>query len=233
MEKVAVIRGGLGSQIILLAMEIALGRNIEIVVYSLTGYNSFHLKVVKKEDIGKEYLQYALDCSIPLEYKRFPADKAQMNSRKFAAIFANKEHVDNIIKPKKYKPFDGNVMHIREWDSKVLSEKENSFWIDAYDCKYGITDNLDYASQFNVEIVGSPTDGGLEDWLMLANSAVTCVGPPSMFTLSAAYFNPNLQLKIVKPTDASDRVFGGEYRVKTLNKTAEYFIKNLENVTYA
>ncbi len=85
---------------------------------------------------------------------------------------------------------------------------------------------------FGLNYTDDPEDT-IGDWLKLANSRTTCVGPFSTFTLMAAYFNPALELKVVEPQEANGHVWGGNERIESGKRHLALFVKHLSNVSYA
>ncbi|MEC7085355.1 MAG: hypothetical protein VXW60_04395, partial [Bacteroidota bacterium] len=95
-----------------------------------------------------------------------------------------------------------------------------------------VTDSVDHCKKFGLNYTDEP-ENTIGDWLKLANSRTTCVGPFSTFTLMAAYFNPALELKIVEPQGANGHVWGGHERIESGKRHLALFVKHLSNVSYA
>jgi hypothetical protein len=229
---VSKIRGALGTQVMCLAIDIAEHEdNIDTISYNLSGYNEQHLKMLKLQVLGVEFLDRVLDLSFSPEYVKGPGPS--LNNKKIEFMLQNRDKVLKYSQAKKYDSFDGNVLHVRKWDSDLLDDDDYFQLIEKYNCKYVITDDAKYCERFNLQMNEDP-ENEVIDWLMLCNSDVTCVGPFSTFTLLAAFYNKKLNMKVcISEKNYDGRVWGGNGKENINKEVTKLFVKHLSNVNYA
>ena len=226
------IRGGIGTQVLGFVINLAkYGKKITSVSYNTGGYPAEQRKIMKAGSV-QEYIDKCLDVLFPVEYNNVPNGKTILNDESIEYALKNITSAIFLAGPKNADGFNEPVLHVRKHDYDTLSDKRYFDLIAKYGCKNIITDSVEHCKQFGLKYTEDPEDT-IGDWLKLANSDTTCVGPFSTFTLMAAYFNPNLQLKVVEPQEANGHVWGGNERIDSGKRHLALFVKHLSNVSYA
>jgi len=225
------IRGGIGTQVLGFAVNLArYGNNITSVSYNTGNYPAEQRKIMKAGSV-QEYIGKCLDVIFPIEYNNVPHGKTILNDESIELALKEIMRVIFHAGPKETKGFSKPVLHVRKHDYDTLSDEKYFDLIKEYQCENIVTDSVEHCEQFGLKHTESPEDT-VSDWLKLANSSTTCVGPFSTFTLMAAYFNPTLILKVVEPQKANGHVWGGNERIESGKRHLALFVKYLSNVSY-
>ena len=226
------IRGGIGTQVLGFVINLAkYGKKITSVSYNTGGYPAEQRKIMKAGSV-QEYIDKCLDILFPVEYNNVPNGKTILNDESIEHALKNITSTIFLAGPKNADGFLDPVLHVRKHDYDTLSDEQYSNLISKYKCKNIVTDSVEHCKQFGLNYTEDPEDT-ICDWLKLANSRTTCVGPFSTFTLMAAYFNPALELKVVEPQEANGHVWGGNERIDSGKRHLALFVKHLSNVSYA
>jgi len=226
------IRGGIGTQVLGFVINLArYGDKITSVSYNTGDYPDEQRRIMKAGSV-QEYIDKCLDVLFPVEYNNVPNGKTVLNDESIEFALKNITRAIFLAGPKRTDGFLDPVLHVRKHDYDTLSDEQYSNLISKYKCKNIVTDSVEYCKQFGLKYTEDPEDT-IGDWLKLANSDTTCVGPFSTFTLMAAYFNPNLELKVVEPQEANGHVWGGNARIDSGKRHLALFVKHLSNVSYA
>lgn len=225
----SIIRGGIGSQIMCMASDVAEHGAVGQFAYSLTGYTRLHKKELKLEDLGKTYLQDTMNFEWEPSFIYDGTGKGNTGISALKHMIAQRDKVVSMVSPKEREGTESNIVHVRKYDADQLDEEEYWMLIEDHDCTRLITDDPAWCERFELET--SETSNPAEDWLMLANSKATCVGGFSTFTLMAAYFNPDLEVKLTfGEGNRVNRLWGGERKTE-LNKRILDIFTRLPNVT--
>lgn len=196
--------------------------------YSTGGYTRLHKKQLKLEDLGKTYLQDTMNFEWEPSFIYDGTGKGNLGIPALKHMIAERDKVLDLVSAKEAEGTESNIVHVRKYDADQLDEEEYWMLIEEHGCTKLITDDPAWCERFELDTtISSPT----QDWLMLANSQATCVGAFSTFTLMAAYFNPDLEVKITfGEGNRVNRLWGGE-RKTDLNKTILDIFTRLPNVT--
>ena len=226
------IRGGIGTQVLGFAINLArYGDKITSVSYNTGNYPAEQRKIMKAGSV-QEYIDKCLDIIFPIKYKNVPNGKTILNDESIEHALKNITRAIFYAGPKRAEGFDRPILHVRKHDYDTLSDQSYFDLITKYDCENIVTDSVDHCKKFGLNYTTEP-ENTIGDWLKLANSRTTCVGPFSTFTLMAAYFNPALELKVVEPQEANGHVWGGHERIESGKRHLALFVKHLSNVSYA
>ena len=233
MSHICKVRGGLGTQLMSLCTDYAeYGTHVTKILYCLQGYLPEHQKVMKTEVIGRKYLENILNFHSDITFIGDGGGKTSLALERLEHMLLFREDVLSLASIKEAKGFSDNILHVRKWDSDLLNDDDYKYLIDKYNCQHIITDNPEYCKTFGLKMSEDPENETL-DWLRLANSSVTCTGPYSTFTLMAAFYNPNLDLKVlVKDEQYDEKIWGGNQKAQSNDRVVELFVKYLDNVSY-
>jgi len=227
----SIIRGGIGSQIMCMASDVAEHGEVGQFAYSTGGYTRLHKKELKIQDLGKTYLQDTMNFEWEPSFIYDGTGKGNLGLPALKHMIAERDKVVSLVGPKEREGTELNIVHVRKYDADQLDEDQYWDLIEEHDCSKLITDDPEWCERFYWLEKSEDPHNVVEDWLMLANSTAVCVGGFSTFTLMAAYFNPNLEVKITfGEGNRTNRLWGGERKTHLNNLILDIFTA-LPNVT--
>ena len=227
----AYLRGGLGTQILSFLLNLSVhGRSLRRVFYN-------HSEVLQQQkiwDYSYQKNQYIDSClnTHTLQHISSTSGKTRLTPKAIEHILINRDNILPLVNPKSStQTFSESVLHVRKKDFDTIQDEIYVEYIKRYNIKNIITDDKDYCKKFNLNIEPL-TD--IEEWLSLANSKIECLGGYSTFTLSAAFMNPDLNLKII-PSDYwhCGQEAATSSRIAEGMQFVDLFVTNLKNVEYA
>lgn len=230
------IRGGIGSQILRLFVGLMRESEEIKIVYNFSGYSKEQLDLIgRPSGYDIEYLQKLFDMSIPHEYMvlRGGVSKERIDSNTIKRVIDNR---DKIVEKFSLKKIDHNlypgVIHVRRRDSALVPDEVYNLVIKQNSGLNVITDDPLSVFKLKGDFNYSESEDEVEDWLRLTNTKGICIGPASMFTITAAYLNPELKVHLIHPSHYTNQVHGNDTKVNALLDLSQMFVENMENVNW-